>query len=203
MPLLLGSQSKGRKFVLENAGIKFETYATSTIELSKNGQISKEQAIALVIKNSGLKMDSVLKAKDLSFYNIYITADTVVWFNDKIYGKPKDKKEAKYFLNEFSGKSHYCISGVTVCIKEEINKFSRKELSDISEVKISSNKTLIDNYLKYDEYIGKAGAYAIQGKGSILIDEIRGNVQNIMGLPLASILNYLSKANYFSLLEFK
>lgn len=203
MSLLLGSQSIGRRLVLEKAGIDFSWLATSSPEKSASGTITLDDVIKLVIENSRLKMDSLLMSKDSKNYNILLTADTVVWSNNKIYGKAPSVDIAKKYLNELSGKIHSCITAVTIILIEKNTIMHRKVIHDITEVKLTDKNILITNYLDSDEWKGKAGAYAIQGLGSILIEKINGDYNNIIGLPLHKILDYLFSVENFSSLHLK
>ena len=201
--LLLGSQSVGRKTILNNAQLVYDSLPVDVGEYHIKGRVTRKETETLVIKNSQLKMDSLLEKDQSLDYKILITADTIVWFDNKIYGKALNKKEARSFLEKFSGKTHLCISGATLVIRENESTIIRRDFYDSTEVTMTSNKQLINLYLNHDEWIGKAGAYAIQGLGYILVEHIKGNVQNIIGLPLNKALNHFTEQGIFSLLEFK
>lgn len=125
--------------------------------------------------------------------DIIITADTVVILDNTIYGKPKSKDNAFCMLNKLSNKEHKVVTGVccysgddTVCI----------EFTDTTFVKfITLDDDIIYNYLSKNEYIDKAGAYAVQGYGSLFIEKINGSYDNVVGLPVGKLMVKLLKYN--------
>lgn len=112
-----------------------------------------------------------------------IAADTAIIFNNKIYGKPQDINNAKEMLTLFSNKTHYVVTGVCIVSSKKTMSFS--SINEVTFYKLNEND--IDEYLSFDEYIDKAGSYAIQGKGEMLIKSIKGSYNSIVGLPVAEI----------------
>lgn len=134
--------------------------------------------------------------KALSVYESHkndtiIGSDTIIVFNNKIYGKPHTKDEAKEMLKEFSNNTHYVVTGVCVVSSKQTLSFS--SISEVTFYNLSDEE--IDNYLEDDEYKDKAGSYAIQGKASLFIKKINGDYNSIIGLPVAE-LNRILK-NFF------
>ncbi len=123
--------------------------------------------------------------------DIVIGADTLIVYNNKIYGKPKDKTEAREMLKTFSGNMHYVITGV--CVMSSTRTISFSSVNEVYFYSLSDEE--IDEYLLNDEYEDKAGSYAIQGKASLFIKKINGEYNSIVGLPIAE-LNRILK-NFF------
>ena len=122
---------------------------------------------------------------------IIIAADTIVVFSQEVMGKPSSKKDAKAMLKKLSGKINLVITGFTI-----IDTKTGKTISKSIETKVHMKKLspkLIETYVNSKEPLDKAGSYAIQGLGSILINKIEGDYLNIVGLPLAPLASALKK----------
>ena len=131
------------------------------------------------------KAKSVAKSHPES---IVIGADTAVFLNENMLGKPTDETEAFKMLISLSGKTHTVITGCAVVSGEKSIAFSAKSLVtfyDLTEKEIS-------DYILTKEPLDKAGAYGIQGYGSLLVKEIKGDYFNIVGLPVAKLKRKLS-----------
>ena len=113
---------------------------------------------------------------------IIISADTVVTFNDRILGKPKDKKDAFQMLKSLQGRSHKVYTGITV-INTKKNLIKQESVStEVTFSEISDDEIL--KYIETGEPLDKAGAYGIQGKGGVFVESIKGCYYNVVGLPL-------------------
>ena len=123
--------------------------------------------------------------------DIVIGSDTVIVYDNKIYGKPINKDDARNMLKIFSNKTHYVVTGV--CVASQKRTLSFSSINRVTFYKLSDKE--IDEYLNDDEYKDKAGSYAIQGKASLFIKNINGDYNSIMGLPIAE-LNRILK-NFF------
>lgn len=129
---------------------------------------------------------AVQKAKEIqSKYpnDIIIGADTIVVVNNKIYGKPINKEHAKEMLVSLSNTTHKVITGV--CIFTPTKSLSFSSLTEVTFYNLSEDE--INNYLESDEYIGKAGAYAIQGNAGLFVEKINGDYNNVIGLPISKL----------------
>lgn len=117
---------------------------------------------------------------------IVIGADTCVVTEDEILGKPADRDDCVRMLTKLSGITHYVITGVTIMTPDKTVSFA-----DISEVRFYDKDEYqlqkIEEYADMKEPYDKAGAYGIQGYGSVLIKEIKGDYYNIMGLPVSRL----------------
>ena len=119
---------------------------------------------------------------------IVVAADTIVVCGGKIMGKPKDKKDAARMLRKISGRVVRVITGVAVIdIGRGRSRPARTDYA-ITLVKIKKlSKNEIDSYVKTKEPLDKAGAFAIQGKGAFLIEWIKGDYDNVVGLPVKTL----------------
>ena len=134
-----------------------------------------------------LAEQKALAVADLRPNDTVIGSDTVVVLNNEIFGKPKDKEHAHAMLRALSGKKHFVYTGVAVAEKGEVRSFVQKTEVEFYEL---SDET-IDKYIETLEPMDKAGAYGIQGKGSVLIKGIVGDYFNVMGLPVAETARFL------------
>lgn len=174
--IILASASPRRKDLLKKIVNEFTVLSSNISEDIPSNITAMDAAEYLAVQKA---MDVYNKNPN----DLIIGADTTIVFNDKIYGKPKDKEDAKKMLTKFSGNTHYVITGICIICKDKKISFS-----SINRVQFYPLKEAeIQNYLMDDEYIDKAGAYAIQGKGSLFVKEIMGDYNSIVGLPISQL----------------
>lgn len=128
---------------------------------------------------------------------IVLSADTLVELDGKLLGKPKNREEAKVMIEALSGRSHNVYTGYAIFKLSENIKYVDYEKSSVKFYELSDLE--IEKYLDTLEYKDKAGAYGIQGKGSLLVEEIRGDYFNIVGLPIGKINRDLIRLFNFNL----
>ena len=129
---------------------------------------------------SNLKCKSIAEVYENS---LVIGCDTMVICDNAIYGKPADEEDAKRMLRALSGREHKVISGVTIAFKKKFLSFSVS-----TKVKFHTlSETDIEYYCRSGEPMDKAGAYGIQGLGSLLVERIDGEYYNVVGLPVSEI----------------
>ena len=177
MKVILASASERRQELLSRLVEKFEIIISNFDEST----IVFEGNVKEYVENIALG-----KAKDVQSNigddAIIIAADTIVTLDNKILGKPKNGTEAFSMLKSLSGNTHNVYSGI-VLINTKTGKILKDSLS--TEVKFSELKD--DEILRYidsKEPLDKAGAYGIQGKGGVFVEEIKGCYYNVVGLPL-------------------
>jgi septum formation protein len=123
--------------------------------------------------------------------SLVLAADSLVSLGDRIFGKPQDLAEARLFLRDLSGQAHQVTTGL--CLLGPCAPEPRRE-AVISEVLFRPlTEREIEAYLEKGESLDKAGAYAIQGHGLGLIQEVRGSLTNVMGLPVREVILALEK----------
>ena len=178
--ITLGSASSRRKELLEMTGIKFDINSIPVNEDFPNSLKSKEIAEYIVI-NKSKPFRSIVKDNQ-----IIITADTLVWFEEKCWGKPKDKIEAKNMLKIFAGKIHQVITSVGF-----LTSTNFKILTESTHVKYKNlTETEIDYYVDSVNPIDKAGSYGIQDWiGMIGVENIKGSYTSVLGLPVPQVTN--------------
>lgn len=177
--IYLASQSPRRNTLLAGLDINFEVLVRSGIEETVPSGLSKtEIPIYLAQHKSDFYIDLLDK------YTIVITADTIVWHNNRELGKPKDKEHAKEILKELSGNMHEVVTGVCIRNSEKLHKFY--SLSKVWFRNISDDE--IEYYLANYKPFDKAGAYGIQEWiGYAGIEKIEGSFYNVMGLPVQTV----------------
>lgn len=180
--LILASGSPRRKELLTELGYSFEVIPSNIDEsLNLSNPIEEE-----MIKLSFNKAFSVFKNhKD----SIVIGADTIVYKDNIIYGKPKDKEDAYRMIKELNDSSHEVLTAVSIISKEKSESFYTK--TTVTFDKLSDEE--IKKYVNNNEVIDKAGAYAIQGEAKKFIKSINGDYYSVMGFPVSEINKRLKK----------
>lgn len=182
--LILASGSEGRRLVLSKAGFEFTVFPSNFAE-DLNSESDPYKLVSLL---------SAGKAKAVAekFQNaIIVGADTVVFHEGKIFGKPKTKNEAKTMLSFLSGSTHLMITGLTVIDADSKKIVTRTSVSKIFFHRLTGVE--IDEYVETNEPMTKAGGYAIQGKGGAFVDKIEGEYSGALGLPLNLLKGILSE----------
>ena len=121
---------------------------------------------------------------------IVIAADTAVFCDDTMLGKPKTEEEAREMLHLLSGRTHTVITGCSIARGGSFEDFSVR--TEVEFYPLDDED--IENYIKTGESMDKAGAYGIQGKGSVLVKGIKGDYFNVVGLPVAELHKRLKKS---------
>lgn len=186
--LILASKSPRRKELLKQIGIPFVVVVSDAEEVSGNSWTPA----ALVVENAKRKARAVAEKYPDS---PVLGADTVVSSEGKIFGKPKDKDEARKMLTALSGKMHEVTTGLALINRNEIRttNVTTKVFFD------TMTKADIDAYIATEESMDKAGAYAIQGKAARFIEKIEGSYSNVVGLPLNALIQLSKDLNLFPL----
>ena len=134
-----------------------------------------------------VKALSAAKAREVAALcgadDVIVGADTIVWFQDRVYGKPHSPEEAAAMLRELSGQTHQVFTGVTVRRGE--SELSEAEMSYVHFRRLSERE--IAAYVATGEPMDKAGAYGAQGKAALFVRGIDGDFFNVMGLPLCRL----------------
>ena len=182
--VILASGSPRRKELLNQIGITFTVNP------------SKKEEIITTHKPSEVVMElSLQKAMDIAEQSevgsIVIGADTVVAYDGKILGKPKDTTDAKRMLRMLSGNTHSVYTGVTI-IKKDNNGITKETFYQETKVTMANMAEYeIQTYVDSNEPMDKAGSYAIQGKCAAYIEKIDGDYYNVVGLPVCEVYHRL------------
>ena len=182
--IILGSGSSRRKELLEMTGIKFTVNSNPVNENFPESLRGKEIAEFIVSKKTKPFREIVKENQ------IIITADTLVWFEDKCWGKPNDKDDAKKMLKMFAGLSHEVITSVGFLTS---NNF--EILTEVTEVTYKDlNEKEINYYVDKVNPIDKAGSYGIQDWiGMIGVERIKGSYTSVLGLPVPQVTGQILK----------
>ena len=178
--LILASGSPRRRELLSLITDEFEILVSGCDEFVPEGTPA-EKVPAILAEQKALAVAKLCPEDTV------IGSDTVVVLNNEIFGKPKDKSHARAMLKALSGKRHFVYTGVAVAEKGEVRSFVQKTEVEFYEL---SDET-IEKYIATGEPMDKAGAYGIQGKGSVLVKGIVGDYFNVMGLPVAETARFL------------
>ncbi len=186
--IILASASPRRQQLLAQMGLVFEVLPSKVEEVMEQGLQSHQVATALA------KQKCMDVAAQTRCDSIVIGADTIVVKEDKLLGKPKDEKEALEMLNSLNGQWHEVVTGVCLCRTNDMKTISAFE---VTRVKIANkSQEFLKSYISTREPFDKAGAYGIQGFGSLLVEKLEGDYFNVMGLPIYRLSQMLGQLGY-------
>ena len=180
--VILASASPQRRALLAALGIEFDVQEPMIDELTEGDPHE------LVLENARWKASQVAaKARPGT---LVIAGDTEVVLDGLALGQPKDEEEARQHLESLSGREHEVLGALAlVGPEEEEGRPRTREGMTVSKVRFRPlEPPLLDAYLGSGEWRGRAGSYAIQGLGSALVEEVRGDVSNVIGLPIPLLL---------------
>lgn len=176
MGIILCSGSPRRKSLLESIGVKFTVYKPDVDETRKECEAPEEYAMRL----ARTKCEAGMKKYP---EDIIISADTIVIIDYEILGKPSDREDALRMLRKLSGREHEVITAVAVC---NSGKIAVKAVHTAVKFRELSEDEIL-SYVLTGESDDKAGGYAVQGLGSLMIEGINGDYYNVVGLPLCTL----------------
>jgi septum formation protein len=177
--IILASQSPRRQALLKELGMDFEVITNNEIEESWPPELSKEQ---IPVYLAELKASHIMP--DVPEDTLLITADTIVWLNGHVIGKPVDNTDAVRILKELSGAVHEVITGVCLRTGSRKRTFIASSLVYFARLSDEEINYYVENYRPYD----KAGAYGIQEWiGYIGLEKIEGSYYNVMGMPVQKL----------------
>jgi septum formation protein len=173
---VLASRSPQRREILERLGVDFEIHVPEVEELTEG---DPEE---VVLENARRKASAVAEADA-----IVIGCDTEVQIDERVLGKPADKDQARRYLELLSGRTHAVISGLVLIGPDDGAQRSGVTRSEVTFHQL--DQAAIDRYLGSGEWRERAGGYAIQGFGTTLVAGVRGDVSNVVGLPVGLLLD--------------
>jgi septum formation protein len=174
--LILASRSPRRRAILEQLGIMFEQLPVDVDELTEGDpeQVARENALR----------KARAAAAQTGSGRLVLGVDTDVFLDGRIFGKPRDVEEARRFLTALSGRRHEVWSAIAL-----IEAGGERVAAARTAVRFRDlDGRLLDWYLASGEWCDRAGAYAIQGRGAALVAAIEGDYWNVVGLPVALLL---------------
>ncbi|HEY6758314.1 MAG TPA: Maf family protein [Baekduia sp.] len=174
--LVLASGSPQRRAILDDLGLAFEVRSSDVVE--------EEVGAPKVVASENALRKALAVAADAGDDALVIGCDTLVATDTTIWGKPADADAARATLRHLAGRTHHVVSGLAVVragdvrAATEVTAVTFRELDDAT----------IDWYVATGEWNGRAGGYAIQGRGAVLVKRIEGDYLNVVGLPVAALL---------------
>lgn len=197
--LILATSVLSRREILNTLGIPFEEMECNIVEkeVDMDNEYSPYEWVKAI---SSSKAHAVLDKVDGEA--IIIGADTIVTLVGKILHRPKNKKDCIAMLETLSGKKHTVYTGLTVLFKHADGTYKEEIYVDGADVYMNHlGRKIIEAYADTDEPYDKAGGYAIQGKGSLLIENIYGDFYTVAGIPLR-LLNKCLYKNGIDIVDF-
>ena len=183
--IVLASNSPRRKELMSGLGVDYVVRTLPDVDESYPDTLQGEEIPAYISREKAEAYQSMIEPDEL-----LITADTIVWMNGEVLGKPKDREDAIRMLRKLSGASHQVITGVCLTTKGWQNSFT--VTTDVTFAVLSEEEIVyyVDKYSPMD----KAGAYGVQEWiGFIGVESISGSYYNVMGLPVQKLYRELIK----------
>ena len=183
--IVLASNSPRRKELMSGLGVDYVVKTLPDVDESYPDTLQGEEIPAYISREKAEAYQSMIEPDEL-----LITADTIVWMNGEVLGKPKDREDAIRMLRKLSGASHQVITGVCLTTKGWQNSFT--VTTDVTFAVLSEEEIVyyVDKYSPMD----KAGAYGVQEWiGFIGVESISGSDYNVMGLPVQKLYRELIK----------
>lgn len=178
--LLLASTSPQRRAILEQLGLEYDVVAPEYVEHDEEG----------VAPDEAVRAHALGKARSvagLAGGRVVLGVDTAVVLEGRVYGKPASAEQAATMLAALAGRAHDVVSGLCLLghgFEEVAHDTTRVQLRPLTEGEI-------EGYVQTGEWEGRAGAYAIQGRGAALVERIEGDYLNVVGLPAVLLLRVL------------
>ena len=183
--IILASNSPRRKELLSGLGVDYEVKTLPDVDESYPDGLSGEEIAKHIARGKAEAYRSLIQADEL-----VITADTIVWLDGTVMGKPKDEEEAKDMLMRLSGKTHQVITGV--CLTTASMQKTFATVTDVTFATLTEDE--IDYYVTRYQPMDKAGSYGVQEWiGFVGVENLSGSYFNVMGLPIQRLYTELKK----------
>ena len=183
-PLILASGSPRRQSLLGALGVDFRV-VTSNAHEPNTGDSPAE----IVIRNAMIKRDDV--ATNIDEAAIIIAADTLVFFEEHVLPKPMDLDDARRMIRLLSGKTHQVLTGLALIDTETGRCVEGAETTDVTFRDLRDDE--IEHFVHIVEPLDRAGAYTVDGPGSLIVAGYRGCYQNVLGLPMVRLYGLMSE----------
>lgn len=187
LKILLASSSPRRKRLLASVGIDCHTFSPDVDETPRAGE--RGDALASRLARSKAQA-SLAQPSDCEWG---LSADTVVWLDDEAFGKPEDDADACRMLGRLSGRAHAVTTGFALFVPG--GDVVHVGAATTTVVMRALSDAAIRGYVGSGEAAGKAGAYAIQERGGALVERIEGSFSNVVGLPVAEVVEALKSVS--------
>lgn len=184
LPLILASASPRRKELLKQVGLDFIVEPSEIEEKRAPGEAPADYALRLAT-------DKALEVAGHHPSRLVLGADTIVVLDQEVLGKPGDRRQARQMLCRMSGREHGVITAFALVFQEGSLLVQRWVETRVRMKRLTDQE--IEGYLNTGEPFDKAGGYAIQGKGGLLVESIEGCYTNVVGLPLPALAEALKE----------
>ena len=185
MKFILASSSPRRRELLASIGLAFDVLPSNVPEVHQKGEAPEEYV-------GRLSREKAQALANLHPDRWVIAADTTVLFGETLLEKPADADDAVRMLSVIAGQTHFVYTGITLMNAEGGYHETRVSESEVRMLPLSEDE--IRWYVRTGEPMDKAGAYAVQGIGSMFIESVHGSFTNVVGLPLATLYQMLRRA---------
>ncbi len=188
--MILASASPRRQELLAQLGLPLEIHPADIDETRQEGEHPRE----LVQRLAREKAHHVQGLFGMGDDGFLLAADTIVWRGEEALGKPHDAADALHMLRELSGKTHHVSTGVCIlCAGDdgELRESSFVETTDVTFFELTDAQ--MEAYVRSGEGVDKAGSYAIQGLGRLLVAGINGDYGNVVGLPTCRVVREMAR----------
>ena len=184
LPIILASASPRRQSLLRQLGLNFQIIVSNVSE-ETDGRLLPNQIVKTLAERKCLAVANKYPEA------VVIGADTIVMLDGEILGKPGSREMARKMLLKLNNQTHQVMTGVALrCIDRNV----RDLFAVTTDVKFGTiTAEWVESYIKTGEALDKAGAYAIQGMGAMLVESIRGSYSNVVGLPLFEVAHSLKR----------
>ncbi|MBR1375516.1 MAG: septum formation protein Maf [Cardiobacteriaceae bacterium] len=190
--LYLASNSARRAALLTQVGFSFQVIASNIAEIPRDRETVKDTVLRFARKKARAVAEQLLNTDKNNA--VILAADTDGEFEGKILGKPKNKEDALQMLKKMAGKEHLIHSAFAIC------EISHGKITEINAKLITAAVRMIDfeeelfrQYVESGECLDKAGSYALQGRGAVLVAEMQGDFYSVVGLPLFAVCRELRR----------
>lgn len=183
-PLVLGSASPRRRELLAALGIPMVVRPAEVDE----SVLPAEEAEQYVSRVTRMKLTAVLDCGAESFGRVVLVADTTVTIEGRILGKPRNPEDAIELLQQIVGRSHQVLTCYAISAGRGADRRQRSRTVRTEVAMRAADTETLRRYVATGEGMDKAGAYAIQGIGSFLVQSIAGSHSNVIGLPVAEVI---------------
>lgn len=186
MKLILASNSRTRKEVLDKVGLKYTVIPSDIVENSD--KTDPKDYVMDLSRQKALAVSKNLKE------GVILSADSIIYIDNKKIEKPKTKEQAREMLKSLSGKVNYAVTGVTIIDLYQNQTITLNEVTEVYFDELSDEE--IEWYIENEQYIFERCGYSIAGKSAIYIPKINGDYYNILGMPISRVYKELNKIGY-------
>lgn len=186
--MILASKSPRRREILDKIHIPYLIYGVNVEENIKQRRYVKSSVLDISKRKTNAAVMNFSQG-------LVVGVDTIVCFHRYALGKPKTAEQAYRYMKMLSGNKHHVISGITVKDAKSAKSYSSYSITEVHFVKMTEEE--VSFYVERNEWIDKAGGYAIQGMAALFIERIVGSYYNVMGLPVEELYKLLKRFDFF------